>query len=149
MSKTDLLAEVQHNPNVMKTAFSQTISESPMQSGEAPHVMPHAPNNRSHSALQIWQIVADLVPDEQRRQEHSLAAQTDQMEEESDLDRVDPGAIFGLGGSNNQTHFLTESGAGHIMHMFRNLSRFTIGGSICSGRVFLLCAGCGARTATA
>jgi hypothetical protein len=34
------------------------------------------------------------------------------------------------------------------MHMLRNPSRFNIGGSIYSGRVFLSCAGCGARTAT-
>ncbi len=34
------------------------------------------------------------------------------------------------------------------MHMLRNLSRFTINGSICSGRVFLSCVECGAKTGT-
>jgi hypothetical protein len=58
-------------------------------------------------------------------------------------------ATLGLGGFQLEAHLLADGGAGHIMHMLRNLSRFTTRGSICSGRVFLLCAECGAMTATA
>jgi hypothetical protein len=56
--------------------------------------------------------------------------------------------VLALGRSDGQAHFLADRGAGHIMHMLRNLSRFTINGSICSGRVFLSCVECGARTGT-
>jgi hypothetical protein len=47
-----------------------------------------------------------------------------------------------------EPHLLADGGAGHIMHMLRNLSRFTINGSICSARVFPSCVECGARTGT-
>ena len=63
-------------------------------------------------------------------------------------DRVDPGAVFALGRFDLQALFLAQGGAGHIMHMLRNLSRFTINGSICSARVFPSCVECGARTGT-
>lgn len=57
-------------------------------------------------------------------------------------------ATLVLDGCELQPHLLPDGGAGHIMHMLRNLSRFTINGSICSGRVFLSCVECGARTGT-
>ena len=59
---------------------------------------------------------------------------------------VDSLAVFALYGREGQSHFLADRGASHIMHMLRNLSRFTINGSICSGRVFLSFVECGART---
>jgi hypothetical protein len=55
-------------------------------------------------------------------------------------------AVFAFRGNDGQTHLLADCGASHIMHMLRNLSRFTINGSICSGRVFLSFVECGART---
>jgi hypothetical protein len=64
-------------------------------------------------------------------------------------DRINALAVLALGGLDRQSHLLAESGAGHIMPIFRNPSRFTIGGSVCSGRVFVSCAECAVKTATA
>ena len=41
-----------------------------------------------------------------------------------------------------------SKGAGHIVPIFRNPSRFTIAGPLCSGRVFLSCAECIVKAAT-
>src|SRR5437764_14909294 len=57
-------------------------------------------------------------------------------------------SVFRFGGFHSKPHLLANGGAGHIMHMLRSLSRFTINGSICSGRAFLSCVECGARTGT-
>ena len=42
-----------------------------------------------------------------------------------------------------------SKGAGHIVPIFRNPPRFTIGGPTCSGRAFLSYAGCILKAATA
>ena len=42
-----------------------------------------------------------------------------------------------------------SKGAGYIMPIFRNPSRFTIGGPTCSRRLFLYCAECIVKMATA
>ena len=63
-------------------------------------------------------------------------------------DAVNALAVVVLGRSHFESHLFAKGGAGHIMHMLRNLSRFTINGSICLGRVFLSCVECGARTGT-
>src|SRR5713101_6017798 len=57
-------------------------------------------------------------------------------------------AVLALGRGKGPALLLFQGGAGHIMHMLRNLSRFTINGSICSARVFPSCVECGARTGT-
>ena len=62
---------------------------------------------------------------------------------------IGPFPIGPFEGLDRKPHLLAEVGAGHIMHMLRNLSRFTINGSICSGRAFRSCAKCGAMMATA
>ena len=64
----------------------------------------------------------------------------------SRLNGISPRTVVILGGFHCQTQLLADRGAGHIMHILRNPSRFTINGSICSGRVFLSCVECGART---
>jgi len=42
-----------------------------------------------------------------------------------------------------------SKGAGHIMPIFRNPSRFIIGGPTCSRRLFLSCVECIVKAATA
>src|SRR5712692_5944003 len=74
------------------------------------------------------------------------AARANEGGKNSGFEGVTARAVLALGRGKGQAHLLSQGGAGHIMHMLRNLSRFTINGSICSGRVFLSCVECGART---
>jgi hypothetical protein len=95
--------------------------------------------------LAICRAVNDKA--KKSRRGRTAAARANEGGKNSGLEGVTARAVpFGRG--NGQAHFLSQGGAGHIMHMLRNLSRFTINGSNCSGRVFLSCVECGARTGT-